>query len=350
MISDAERALTDVEHALTDTEPSPPVTERALSDTERALSDCEYALPNGERALPDREDTLRNAERVIPAAVRASAPSPTWQARLSLGFERNGSRTTLTRRVHEGPLRVQKPLYPEGDSVCQCIIVHPPGGIAGGDEVHLAVDVGPGAHTQLTTPGATKWYRSLGSRALSRASFRIAPGSVLEWLPLGTIVFAGARADSECRVDCANDAAFFGWDVVCLGRTAAGERFAQGEWRQRLEVRCDGALIWNERAILNANAPVATSPVGLNNCTVFGTFVMTSAAVDTVVDRAALDACRALTPEQGDGTVTRLPSILVARYRGDSSEAAHAYFVALWSLIRPLITGRAAVPPRIWRT
>ena len=293
---------------------------------------------------------MPDAERTLPETVRAAPASAQWQARLSLGFMHDGPRTTLTRRAHEGPLVVQRPLYPEGERVCQCIIVHPPGGIAGGDELRLDVDVGPDAHAQLTTPGAAKWYRSLGNRALSRASLRIASRAILEWLPQGTIVFNGALADAEYRVDCASDASFFGWDVVCLGRTAAAERFAQGQWRQRFEIWRDGVLIWNDRAILEADAGVLASPVGLNACAVFGTFVTMSSAVDTVVDRAALDACRALKPTQGDGTVTRLPSILVARYRGDSSEAAHAYFVALWSLIRPLVTGRAAVPPRIWRT
>ncbi len=293
---------------------------------------------------------MPDAECTLPEATRAAPASAQWQARLSLGFMRDGPRTALTRRAHEGPLRVQKPLYPEGREVCHCIIVHPPGGIAGGDELRLDVDVGAGAHAQLTTPGAAKWYRSLGNRALSRASFRIASRAILEWLPQGTIVFDGAFADAEYRFDCANDAAFFGWDVVCLGRTAAAERFTQGQWRQRFEIRRDGALVWNERATLEAGEGVLVSPVGLNGCAVFGTFVTMSSAVDTVVDRAALDACRALLPAQGDGTVTRLPSILVARYRGDSSEAAHAYFVAVWSLIRPLVTGRTAVAPRIWRT
>ncbi len=293
---------------------------------------------------------MPDAEPTLPQAIRAAPASAQWQARLSLGFMRNGPRTTLTRRAHEGPLVVQRPLYPEGERVCQCIIVHPPGGVAGGDALRLDVELGPAAHAQLTTPGAAKWYRSLANRALARTSFRIAPRAILEWLPQGTIVFNGAWADAGYHVDCANDAAFFGWDVVCLGRTAAAERFTRGEWRQRFEVRRDGVLIWHERAILDADAGVLASPAGLNGCAVFGTFVMMSSAVDTLVDRGVLDACRALMPTQGDGTVTRLPSILAARYRGDSSEAAHAYFVALWSLIRPLVTGRAAVPPRIWRT
>jgi urease accessory protein len=48
--------------------------------------------------------------------------------------------------------------------------------------------------------------------------------------------------------------------------------------------------------------------------------------------------------------VTRLPGVLVARYLGDSSEAAKQYFVSIWACLRPVVVGRAAVVPRIWST
>jgi urease accessory protein len=269
-----------------------------------------------------------------------------WHARLTLGFARADSRTRLVRRAHEGPLVVQKPLYPEGGDVCQCVVVHPPGGIAGGDCIDLGVNVETGAHAQLTTPGATRWYRNPDCVATQRIVFRVEDGAVLEWIPQGTIVFDGAHATSDVRVELQGNARYIGWEIACLGRTESSEQFLRGRWRQRCDILRDGALIWSERMVLDGNSPWLASPAGLNGAPVFGTFV----AVASAFADETLVACRALAPVTGEGAVTRLPGCLVARYRGASSESAHNFFSAVWSVVRPQVAGRAAVDPRIWKT
>src|SRR5262249_52931211 len=161
-----------------------------------------------------------------------------------------GARTRLARRAHEGPLVVQKPLYPEGDDVCQCIVVHPPGGIAGGDHLGLAVHVGSDARAQLTTPGAAKWYRADGRPGAQHLDFSSGEGAVLEWLPQSSILFDGIDARSEVRVRLGRDGVYIAFDVVCLGRTASNERFDNGTWRQRIDIEREDALIWSERTVL----------------------------------------------------------------------------------------------------
>jgi urease accessory protein len=277
-------------------------------------------------------------------------PVPTapagWEARLELRFEREASRTVLASRRHVGPLRVQKPLYPEGAEVCQAIVVHPPGGIVGGDVLRVAIDAGAGAHAQLTTPGAAKWYRSAGPVARADTVVRVATGALVEWFPQDTLLFDGARAAIRLRVELASDARFIGWDVMNLGRRASGERFASGHLRQTSELLRGDTMLWCERTVLEGGSRALQSGAILNGAPVFGTLVAAGCPVDT----GLFGACRAAAPVSGEGAVTRLPDLLVARYRGDSAHAARTYFAKLWFLLRPALAGRDAVPPRIWNT
>jgi urease accessory protein len=267
-----------------------------------------------------------------------------WKARLSLGFSFLDGKTVLSDRSHDGPLVVQKPLYPEGNDICHAIIVHPPGGIAGGDELALQARAGAGASALLTTPGATKWYRSAGP--VAKQSIALEVQGRLEWLPQETIVFDGALAEAELDVDLAASAALVGWDIVCLGRTGSGERFARGSYRTSIRIRREGKPLWLERGRIDGGSRLLESPAGLAGSPVFGTLFVSSLNLD----KALLDETRKPEPETGRGAVTLLPGILLARYLGDSSEAARRYFIALWRILRPAVAGREAVEPRIWRT
>jgi urease accessory protein len=284
--------------------------------------------------------------RVADPSLDAGVLPSGWRAQLDLGYRRVGERTVLTTRVHEGPLVVQKSLYPEGERVCQNVIIHPPGGIVGGDTLTVNVDAGPRTHAQLTTPGATKCYRSDGAFARQRIRLRAAGGAVLEWLPQETIVFNASKIELELSVDLVDDARFLGWDLICLGRTAAGERFDRGALRQRLTLTRDGMPVFAERAVLHGGAPLLTSPVGLHGNPVFGTFLAAAPAVT----QAMLESCRQVSLIGGEGAVTRLPGVVIARYRGASTAAARHYFIEIWRKLRPALALRFAVPPRIWNT
>ena len=267
-----------------------------------------------------------------------------WKARLALEFAFQDEKTVLVRKSHEGPLVVQKPFYPEGREVCHAIVVHPPGGIAGGDELNLDVKAGEGASVLLTTPGATKWYRSAGAWAKQSLAFGVR--GMLEWLPQETIVFDGALAQASCDVDLAADAGLIGWDIVCLGRTGSGERFRRGSFRSSIRIRRQGKLLWLERGRIDGGGRLLESPAGLGGSPVFGTLFSSSLNLD----QELLNETRKPKPESGRGAVTLLPGIFLARYLGDSSEAARRYFIALWRILRPRLTGLEAIEPRIWQT
>ena len=284
--------------------------------------------------------------RMLPRTTHDVSSAASWRAQLELRYSRDGSRTTLTRRLHNGPLVVQKPLYPEGNVVCHTIIVHPPGGIVGGDRLAIDVAVEPSAHAQITTPGAAKWYGSAGSSASQDISIRVEPNGVIEWLPQETIIYDGALARLCTRVELAGDAVFVGCDVVCLGRTASGERFRRGHFRQQIELWRDESLVWCERAVLSGDSPMLMAMAGLNHAPVFGTFLV--ASVDLSND--LITVLRSIDADSAQSAITRLPGVIVARYRGASGQAARTYFVQLWRILRPRLIGRDAVPPRIWNT
>jgi urease accessory protein len=267
----------------------------------------------------------------------AEPVAQSWKAELALAFERRGERTVLAERRHDGPLVVQKPLYPEGDAVCHAIVVHPPAGIAGGDELELGARAAGGAHALLTTPGAGKWYRSAGPWAQQKLRFEV--GGALEWLPQETIVFEGARARLETEVRLQGGARYLGWEILCLGRTGSGEKFGKGEVRLDTKLYRDGRLLWLERGRIEGGGALLDSPAGLQGRPVCGTLVASGAQFD-------LAACR----EVEGLAVTQLPDALLARYLGDSSEEAKRLFARLWAVLRPALVGREAVPPRIWST
>lgn len=276
--------------------------------------------------------------------------SPSWHAELHLGFARAGERTVLCQNRHRGPLRVQKALYPEGDAVCQAIVLHPPSGIAGGDHLAISADLGAESHAQLTTPGAGKWYRSGGAEASQCIAFTVGEGATLEWLPQETIVFDGARARMETRVSLAADSRYIGWDILCLGRAAAGERFENGRFDLFFRVDRDNRPIWLERGGFDGSDPMLSSPAGWAGATVCGTLLC---AFPELPQQAAalLEACRKIIPVDGaNHGLSALPGMLVARYLGDSSEAARLWFAELWAILRPACCGRPAVTPRIWNT
>ncbi|TIH09934.1 urease accessory protein UreD [Pseudomonas leptonychotis] len=273
----------------------------------------------------------------------ASLFTPSWQAELELAYGRDGDATRPTLRRHKGPLRVQKHLYAEGPEVCQHIIVHPPGGIAGGDRLDICATVGANAWAQLTSPGAAKWYRAAGP-AYQQLNLRVAAGATLEWLPQETIVYAGAQAEITTEIDLAGDAKLLYWDIIALGRPASGERFDAGHFQAELNIRRDGQLLWHERQRVTGGDGLLDSPIGLDGKPVFATLLISGE-----IDSELLERCRNLTTAVR-GDLTQLPGLLVARCLANEALHARAWLIELWRLLRPELLGRRAVPPRIWST
>ena len=269
-----------------------------------------------------------------------------WQAELELAYQCRDGQSVPSRRWHRGPLRVQKHFYPEGPAVCHHILVHPPGGIAGGDRLRIDLQLETGAHALLTSPGAAKWYRCDHAPAQQTLTVHLADTATLEWLPQETILFAGAQAELHSQIQLHGSARLLWGDVVCLGRPAAGERFSHGHWAQGSELWRDGVLLWQEHTWLGGDDPLLNAAAGLNGHTVMSTLLWAGPALDA----DALVLARACCAEHRHAACTQLPGVWLARWLGDSAEAALAWQRALWQRLRPYWLDRPAHAPRIWRT
>ena len=242
---------------------------------------------------------------------------------------------------------MQRPFYPDGERACHVYILHPPGGVVGGDTLTIRAEVERGAHALLTTPAAGKLYRSDGACAQLTQELTVADGAWLEWLPQETIAFDGARAASTTRVELAGNAGFIGWEILCLGRPVAGEAYTRGAFTQRFDIRRDGAPLWWERNALVGGAPVLHAPWGLAGKSVVATLVAVGRAPGALPAlRELLNAER----DEGEFSVSQLRDVLVCRYLGNSAEQARAGFTVAWRLLRPALWGVEASPPRIWAT
>jgi len=271
----------------------------------------------------------------------APATREGWHASLQLAFAPQVARTALVHRQQRGPLAVQRPFYPEGDT-CHLYLLHPPGGVVGGDKLDISAETAAGARALVTTPGATKFYLSAGTTAHQNQHLRVAADSALEWFPQENIFFPGAIARLDTRIALDADARFIGWEIQCLGRPVIDESFEAGDLDLRYRVERDGRLLLMER--LGVSPETRRGASGLRGLPVTATLVATPA------DIAGLEMARALIDETTSAAATLLDDLLVVRYLGDSTEQCRRLFIAIWAAIRPAIIGRAPCPPRIWST
>ncbi len=271
-------------------------------------------------------------------------------ATLALGFSRQGDTTRLTQREHFGPLRVQKALYPEGPDTCHAIVIHPPGGVVGGDELRIAARAGTGARVLISTPGAAKWYRANGFRSVQQIELQVDADAALEWLPQETIFFNDADVQLDTTVQLHGNARYLGCEILCFGRTAHGERFTQGRIRQRFRILRDGRPLWLEQGTLIGGSRQISSALGLSGHSVCANLVAAGLPLSASLMNALRETCMQAANGRGQFGATQMKSATIVRWLGDSSEIARTVMLAAWARLRPELLAREAAPLRIWNT
>ena len=274
-----------------------------------------------------------------------------WHGSLALRYRSEDGRTRVHDR-HDGPLRVLKSFHPEGAGVCHSVLVHPPGGIVGGDTLAIEVALEPGAHALVTTPGATRFYRSLGETATQGVEVRAEAGSRLEWLPLETLAYSGCIAENRARFALAPGAEMIGWDVTALGLPASDRPFVAGRFTQSIEL--PGR--WLDRGTVRGDEPaLLDSPLGWAGQRTLATlWFAAGAAIDAARRERLIDAARAACDAhplaRQAGTTAVDPAVVVVRVLATRVEPAMELLGTIWRAWRPLAWELAASPPRVWRT
>lgn len=276
---------------------------------------------------------------------RSTEDAASWRAHLTVELEPSAGKTRVRHASHQGPLRIQRAFYPERDGTSHIYLLHPPGGVVGGDELALHLSARAGAECLFTTPAATKLYRSAGPTAQIFQELHVARGATMEWLPQETIAFSGARAEVTTRVTLEPGARFFGWELLCLGRPAAAEDYSTGQLTQRVELWQDELPVYIDRLHVDAGQAMARAAWGLDGRAVSGTLLVAGATSKLL---SVVRECLVLGGLGGRFAATDLDGALVVRYLGASVPECWATFRLVWEAVRPLFKGTGPSPPRIW--
>ena len=278
-----------------------------------------------------------------------------WQARLDLKYGLRGSKTRLIDKRQHGPLTLQRSFYPEGNT-CHNYILHPPGGVVGDDSLQINVSAGLGTHCLLTTPGATKFYRSQPQCSASQLqTIDVADGAIMEWLPQQNIFFNGANAALTTRIDINPGGRFIGWEMHCFGRPANNETVTQVAVRSQTRVNIAGELRLIEQFYTRGSEALLAA-TGLRGASMQGCFI---AAPCTEVQRQLVEQVLWPQPDAKPTTgghypdpvgVTLVDEVLVVRALGEQTEPMLELFTQLWMALRRGWLQKAPCSPRIWAT
>jgi urease accessory protein len=279
----------------------------------------------------------------------------TWHAQLVLNY-RTSSGKTLLDFSHNGPLRILQSLYPEGDTICQNVLVHPPGGVAGGDDLDITINVQAGAHALITTPGATRFYKTSGDAAIQRTTVKIAEDARLEWLPLENIAYNGCLAENRLKLQLAPTAELIGWDITALGLPAADQSFERGAFTQHLELQSPTGnhSPWLERGRIAADDKrLLQSPLGMAGYTCFATiFLIAGKPINTGARELFLSQSREIAAHHSlkatCGITSPHAQVIVLRVLAHHTEEAMDLCKKVRGAWRELAWGLSNVPPRIW--
>jgi len=172
---------------------------------------------------------------------------------LSLRFERRGPATVVAGCRYTLPLQVLAPVALD-DPAAVVSILNPTGGLVGGDRLSIHVHAAAGAHAVLTTPSATRVYRTEGEPTVQSVRLSVGPRAVVEWVPDHTIPFAGSALRQSIDVDLDETAGLILVDAFSAGRIALGEAWRFAALESAVSIRDARGWLLHDRFVLRGRA------------------------------------------------------------------------------------------------
>jgi urease accessory protein len=260
---------------------------------------------------------------------------------LALTFARAGDATVLGRVEQRSPCRVLFP-RPAAGGAPLAVLVNISGGLAGGDRMQVAVQIGTGAAATVTTQAAEKIYRSLDDDARVETRLAVADDARLEWLPQESILFDGACLDRRIAAAVGRGGRLIACETLVFGRAARGETMTRGRVCEFWRIECEGRLAWVDRLGLSGAIAAQLDGMGFGGARALATAVYAGpqAAALLPLARAAAEA------EGGGATVVN--GVLVTRLLGARPTRVREGLVRLLRVLRLAAFGTVEAAPPLW--
>mgnify|MGYP000412740288 CR=1 FL=1 len=270
-----------------------------------------------------------------------------WKGFLSFTFVESGNRTVVKDKKHFGPLVLQRPYYQEINRP-SVLVIHPPGGVVGGDVLEVDILMKPGSRGLVSTPAATKFYRSNDRLAKQTQKISMSTDCELEWLPQETLFFNQSISENKLTFNLQEkNNRLIAWDIVGLGRPARNEGFNDATLFQSLELFIANELVFIDRLQIENNSSLINSASGLNGNMLSATALFYKNDSEAMKKLASLLQNIDWSASVG---ITNINDLVVLRVLTQDLDQIKSILYQAWEVARPVVMNVPAMKPRIWNT
>ncbi|WP_102108527.1 urease accessory protein UreD [Oceaniglobus roseus] len=239
-------------------------------------------------------------------------------------LHQSGSAKAMLPKMHGAPPEV--------------VFLNTAGGLTGGDRMHFALNLGPGARATGTTQTAERAYAARDEVAEVTVDLDLGRGARLDWLPQETILFQSARLSRRTTAQLAAEATLLMAETVVLGRTAMGETLTTLDFTDRRRVLRLGRPVLIEPLRITGADLAARGAAGLD-----GALALTTVALVSEGAEDALGPVRDIIGEAPGLAASAWDGRLIVRAMGRDALAQKRRIAAIIERLR------GAALPRVWQ-